>query len=137
MKEKKKIVLLIFLLLVLAGILGWQWLRPEPQVPAVKDETEHRALATLIEMLEAGRRRGWPGTRDFWAETPDRQLLLECQRLLGRNGFRSEFTFQGSAPVEGEADQLVLYGIFESGVPVEIQMVRRDDQFKIVSMAEM
>ena len=43
----KKIILLGFLLLALAAILSWQWLHREQPVPAVKDETEHRALAIL------------------------------------------------------------------------------------------
>lgn len=137
MKEKKKLILLASLLLVLAGILGWQWLRPKSVVPAVKEETEQRALKALTDLLEAGRRRGWPGTRDFWETLPDRRMQTEYQRMMGSAGFRSEFSFQGSAPVEGEANQLLLYGIFEAGIPVEIRMILRDDQYKVISMTEM
>lgn len=136
MYERKKIILLGFLLLALAAILSWQWLHREQPVPAVKDETEHRALAMLLDMLETGRTRGWKATEKFWVTTPDRSMQLACGQLMG-GSFRSEFTFQGSATVEGEPEKLVLYGTFEAGVPVEILVLKQGDDFKIVSMNEM
>lgn len=136
MHERKKIILQGFLLLILGSILCWQWLHREQPVPAVKDETEHRALAMLLDMLETGRVRGWRAAGEFWETAPDRRTQMACGQLMG-GSFRSEFTFQGSATVEGEPEKLLLYGTFEAGIPVEILIAKHGNDFKIISMNEM
>ncbi len=134
--EKRKVVLLLVLLLTLTGVLGWQWANRDQGAPYVQDETEHRALATFMEMLEAGRVRGWSNTEKYWRELPERPMQIFYQQLMGSR-FRTEFVFQGSAPVEGEPEQLLLYGMFDAGVPVEVRMSRNENEFKVISMKKM
>ncbi len=134
--QRKKILLLAILLAVLAGTLSWQWAHRDRPPAAVKDETEHRALALFMEMIEAGRLRGWDETERFWRTMPDRQTRNYYQQLMGSR-FKTEFTFQGSAPVADMPGRIVLYGIFDAGIPVEVLISVHDDEFKVVSMQPM
>ncbi len=135
-RERRKLVLLAVLLALLAGVLAWQWSRRERPVPTIGDQTEHRALATFMEMLEAGRLHGWRRTETYWETFPERRVQLYYQQLMGSR-FRSEFTFQGSAPAMDRPGQVILYGMFDAGVPVEVRLAESDGEFKVVSMTEM
>lgn len=136
MNNRKKKILLMALLALLGGILTWQWLHREQPVPAVKDDTEHRALAVFQEMLEVGRLKGWSATARFWHKTPDRTQAKVCETLFGRS-FRNEFIFQGSAVVSDSPDQLILYGTFSTGNQAEIVLQHQENSFKILSIQEM
>ncbi len=130
MKKQKKVKLLVFLSVILAGILTWQWIHRDRAMPFVDNKTEQEALAALEKMLETGKRYGWKGTEKYWISLPDEKTRMEYQKLMGG----PEFTFQGSFPVEAKPEEVILYGMFDAGIPVEILMSRQNDEFKILSM---
>ncbi len=136
MREKKKVILLAILLAVLGGVIGGNWSLRDQPVPAVKDTTEHQALAAFSEMLEVGRLKGWEGVERFWVSPPDRREQQRIQRLMGSR-FRGEFAFQGSAPVEGAPDELELYGNFGGGIPVTARLRKVENRFQVLSIHEM
>lgn len=134
--EQKKVILLGVLLALLVGILSWQWVHRDKPVAFVSDDKEHAALATFLEMLEAGRVRGWQNAGKFWKELPDRESQTYYQRLMGSK-FRTEFEFQGSAPVESRPEEIVLYGTFDTGIQVEVLLAANSETYQVISIRKL
>lgn len=131
MKERKKLRILVFLLVVLAGILTWQGMSRERVLSKIDNADEQKALSVLDGMLKTGQKSGWDATANYWVNLPDASTRAEYVRLMGG----AEYTFQGSAPAQKPAD-VVLYAAFPSGKQVAVLLSRQSDGFKILSLKD-